>query len=302
MGFIIFMVMKKYLFLLFLLIIFLSCKEKNITFKDGISFKIEKNISYGKNPSQKLDFYVPENKDSIKGIFVLIHGGGWKAGDKSNLTYFTFSMMEKFPDYAFANINYRLADNHSFILPNQTDDIDNALELVSKKCGKIKLRPQFILIGNSAGAHLSMLYAYNRIFENKHQDQVKAVVNIVGPADLLHQDFKQYSDYSFVEKQMIDSSKPCPTDITNKDIPNPVFWINKNSPATISFYGNNDQVIPLSQKKILDSVLNKNKVYNQSYEFSGGHLDWGNEKNAPILINKINEFLRDTDKNKNALK
>lgn len=118
MGFIIFMVMKKYLFLLFLLIIFLSCKEKNITFKDGISFKIEKNISYGKNPSQKLDLYIPENKDSIKGIFVLIHGGGWKAGDKSNLTYFTFSMMEKFPDYAFANINYRLADNHSFILPN----------------------------------------------------------------------------------------------------------------------------------------------------------------------------------------
>lgn len=94
---------------------------------------------------------------------------------------------------------------------------------------------------------------------------------------------------------MIDLNKPTPTDITNQDIPNPVYWINKNSPPTISFYGNNDNVIPLSQKKILDSVLNKNKVFNQSFEFPGGHLDWGNEKNAPFVINSINEFLMHTD-------
>jgi len=288
------MVMKKYVFLLFILTIFLSCNDKNITFKDGVSFKIEENISYGENTSQKLDFYLPQNKDSIKGIFVLIHGGGWKAGDKSNLTYFTLSMMEKFPDYAFANINYRLADDHSFILPTQTDDIDNALELLVKKSEELKLNPKFILIGNSAGAHLSMLYAYNRIFESKHRTNVKAVVNIVGPADLTHPDFRNYSDYSFVEKKMIDATQPTPTYITNIDIPNPVFWINENTPATISFYGNNDQVIPLSQKKILDSVLNKNKVVNQSFEFPGGHLDWDNEKNAPIIINRIDEFLKHT--------
>lgn len=93
---------------------------------------------------------------------------------------------------------------------------------------------------------------------------------------------------------MIDATQPTPTDITNIDIPNPVFWINENTPATISFYGNNDQVIPLSQKKILDSVLNKNKVVNQSFEFPGGHLDWDNEKNAPIIINRIDEFLKHT--------
>ena len=86
--------------------------------------------------------------------------------------------------------------------------------------------------------------------------------------------------------------------ISMENFASPAYWINKTSPPTISFYGNNDQVIPLSQKKILDSVLNKNQVFNHSYEFSGGHLDWANEKNAPFVINLISEFLKQIDKNK----
>ncbi len=294
--------MKNHLLLSFLLFLFNCKKEETITLGKNVSFTVEKNLSYGNNSEQRLDFYLPKNKDSIKGIFVLIHGGGWKAGDKSNLNYFALSMMEKFPDYAFANINYRLADNTSFILPNQTNDIDNALGFLIRKQLNAKLNTQFILLGNSAGAHLSMLYGYNNLFDNKYRTKVKAIVNIVGPADLRDPNFANYTDYSFLQKHMIDSSKPTPTDITNLDIPNPIFWINKTSPPTISFYGNRDQVIPQSQKKILDSVLNKNNVYNLSYEFSGGHLDWSNESNAPFVIHSIYKFLKQVDKNKNALK
>lgn len=287
------MSMKKNLKLLFLILIIFSCKEKTIRLNNNISFDVQKNITYGKSSEQKLDLYFPKSKDSIKGVFVIVHGGGWKAGDKSDLTRFAISMMEKFPDYAFANINYRLANNSSFILPNQTDDIDNALDFLVKKSVEMKFSPQFTLLGNSAGAHLSMLYGYNRLFDDKHRTKIKAIVNIVGPADLSDPNFKNYSDYAFVEKHMIDLTKPTPTDLTNQDIPNPVYWINKNSPPTISFYGNNDQVIPLSQKKILDSVLNKNQVFNQSYEFPGGHLDWNIEKNSNVLINKISAFLQE---------
>jgi acetyl esterase/lipase len=292
------MIMKKNLKLLFLALIIFSCKEKTIRLNNNISFDVQKNISYGKNSAQQLDLYFPKNKNSIKGIVVIVHGGGWKAGDKSDLTRFALSMMEKFPDLAFANINYRLANNSSFIVPNQTDDIDNALDFLVKKSKEMKCSPQFILIGNSAGAHLSMLYGYNTLFDDTHRTKVKAIVNIVGPADLSDPNFKNYSDYAFVEKHMIDLSKSTPTDITNQDIPNPAYWINKNSPPTISFYGINDNVIPLSQKKILDSVLNKNQVFSRSYEFSGGHLDWNNEKNVPFVINSISEFLKQIDNNK----
>lgn len=279
--------MNKFLSILFLIFIVCGCKEKTINLGKNISFDQEMDVSYGEDSQQKLDLYIPKNKDSIKGVFVMIHGGGWKSGNKTNLTFFTLSLMQKLPDYAFANINYRLADANSFVLPNQTNDIDNALDFLLKK---LNTNTKFILLGNSAGAHLSMLYSYNSFFDLKHHNKVKAVINIVGPADLSDQDFKNYSDYNFVEKHMIDLRSPAPTDLTNRDIPNPVYWINEKSPPTISFYGNTDQVIPLSQKMILDSALHKNGIYNQSFEFSGGHLDWDKEKNAPFLIDKIDEF------------
>jgi acetyl esterase/lipase len=281
--------MNKSLVILLLILILLGCKEKTVNLGKDISFDKEINISYGTYSEQKLDLYIPKNKGSIKGVFVIIHGGGWKAGDKSNLTFFTLSLMQKLPDYAFANINYRLADTNSFALPNQTDDIDSALGLLVKR---FSTNVKFILLGNSAGANLSMLYGYNSFFDFKHHHNIKAIVNIVGPADLLHKDFAHYSDYDFIEKHMIDLKTPTPTDLTSRDIPNPVYWINEKSPPTISFYGNNDQIIPLSQKSILDSALNKNTIYNQSFEFNGGHLDWDNEKNSPFLINKIDEFLK----------
>lgn len=289
MGFSIFMSMNKCIGILLLILLLSGCKEKTINLGKDISFDQEMDVSYDKDPQQKLDLYTPKTKDSIKGVFVMIHGGGWKSGNKTNLTFFTLSLMQKLPDYAFANINYRLADANSFVLPNQTNDIDSAIDFLLKK---LNTNTKFILLGNSAGAHLSMLYGYNSFLNLKHHNKIKAVVNIVGPADLSDKDFANYSDYNFLEKHMIDLQSQIPNDLTNKDIPNPVYWINEKSPPTISFYGNTDQVIPASQKRILDSALNKYGIYNQSFEFSGGHLDWDKEKNAPFLIDKIEIFLK----------
>ncbi|RZJ47885.1 MAG: alpha/beta hydrolase, partial [Chryseobacterium sp.] len=145
--------MNKCIGIVLLIFILFGCKEKTVKLGKDISFDKEMDISYGTFPEQKLDLYIPKNKDSIKGIFVIIHGGGWKAGDKSNLRFFALSLMQKLPDYAFANINYRLADANSFILPNQTDDIDGAIDLLVKRFSP---HSKFILLGNSAGAHLSM--------------------------------------------------------------------------------------------------------------------------------------------------
>lgn len=275
--------MNKFLSFLCLIVLF-SCKEKTITISKDITFDQQMDISYGEDPEQKMDLYIPKNRDSVKTIFIIIHGGGWKAGKKSNLTYFTLSMMKRFPQSAFANINYRLATETRFGLPNQIDDIQKAIDYL---VGIAPIKSKFVLLGNSAGGHLAMLYSYR--FDEKNR--IKAVVNIVGPSDLSAPNFKNYSDYSFVENHLVDQ-KVVPNNVSMENFTSPVYWVTKNSPPTISFYGNNDQVIPLSQKGILDSALNKNGILNQSYEFPGGHLDWMNEENTSFLINKIDEFLR----------
>jgi acetyl esterase/lipase len=264
-----------------------SC-QKTIDLGKNASFKIEKNIAYGKDSDQKMDIYIPENQKKEKDVFIIIHGGGWRGGRKSELTSFTFDLMKRFPKNIFINIDYRLASSTRFAFPNQTDDIKNAMIYLENN---LKIQPNYILLGNSAGGNLSMLYAYQFDQDKK----VKAVINIVGPADLNDPGFKNYVDYSFVEKHLIDP-KIVEKGLSLMDFGSPVHWITKNSAPTLSYYGTKDNVVPLSQKKILDSVLNKNKVYHESYEFNGNHLDWDKESNPIFLINKIDLFLKSLDK------
>jgi acetyl esterase/lipase len=281
--------MKNYLsiFGILILVITTGCK-KTIDLGKNASFKIEKNMAYGKDSDQKMDIYIPENQKKEKDVFIIIHGGGWRGGRKSELTSFTFDLMKRFPRNIFVNIDYRLASSTRFALPNQTDDIKNAMIYLENN---LKIQPNYILLGNSAGGNLSMLYTYQFDQDKK----VKAVINIVGPADLNDPGFKNYVDYSFVEKHLIDP-KIVEKDLSLMDFGSPVHWINKNSAPTLSYYGTKDNVVPLSQKKILDSVLNKNKVYHESYEFNGNHLDWDKESNSTFLINKIDLFLKSLDK------
>lgn len=285
--------MKKHirviLICLSLLFLWTSCKEKKIKLGKDIHFDKEENIHYGNNPEQVMDLYIPSTRtNKEKDVFIIIHGGGWRVGDKSQLTFLTLSMMQKFPDHIFVNMNYRLTSETHYGLPNQVNDIKYVSAFLEKKLG---YSPKLILLGNSAGAHLSMLYAYKLDTGKK----IKAVINIVGPADLSDPGFKNYQEYSFVERRLVDP-RVVDSETSRIDFASPVKWINENSPPTLSYYGNSDRVIPSSQEKILDSVLNRKHIFHESYSFNGGHLDWDKHPNDQFLINKIETFLKKTDK------
>lgn len=295
MGFLSLRGMKKKSILLFgifiLLFLQISCQKKAIELGNSSSFNIEESILYGKDPEQTMDLYIPNKKSTEKkDVFVIIHGGGWRGGDQSQLTLFTLTMMQKFPNHIFANMNYRLASTVRYGLPNQTDDIKTALLYLEKK---LHYKANFILLGNSAGGHLSMFYAYHFDTEKK----VKAVINIVGPADLSYAGFQRYEDYNFLEKHLVDPKVLMPN-MTMAGFASPITWINATSAPTLSYYGTTDRVVPLSQKDILDSVLNKNKVLHESYTFNGGHLDWDKEPQRTFLINTISDFLIKIDGHK----
>lgn len=266
-----------------------GCKEKKIELGKDIHFDKEENIHYGNSPEQIMDLYIPAKKSQgKKEVFIIIHGGGWRSGNKSQLTFFTLSLMQKFPDHVFVNMNYRLVSETNYGLPNQMNDIKEVSAFLEKK---LRYNPKFILLGNSAGGHLSMLYAYK--FDT--DKRIKAVVNIVGPADLSDPGFKNYQEYSFVERRLVDPNVSG-LGISRIDFASPVKWINENSPPTLSYYGNSDRVIPSTQEKILDSTLNKNQVIHESYQFNGGHMDWDKQPNDQFLIDKIETFLKKAGK------
>jgi acetyl esterase/lipase len=263
-----------------------SCKEKKISLGNKISFNKEK-LHYGSVSEQIMDLYIPHKKSEKKRSFHYYSWWRLARGNKSQLTFFTLSLMQSFRSY-FCQYELQAGFRNPLCLTQSDDDIREVSKFLEKK---LHYSPKLILLGNSAGGHLSMLYAY-------HFDplkKVKAVINIVGPADLSDPSFRNYQEYSFVERRLVDPRIPEPG-ISRIDFASPIHWITQNTPPTLSYYGKTDRVIPATQGKILDSVLSKNNVIHEAYEFNGGHLDWDRSPNDLFLIDKIDLFLKRIDK------
>lgn len=173
--------MKAFIFLLpAFVLLAISCKKQNT----ALTFK---NNSYGSDARNKMDVYLPQQRDTNTALVILIHGGGWVAGDKSDWSQ---EIINEFTDagYAVSAINYRYACGD---FRKQMEDIKNAIEYIRSKAGEWKISgSKFGLVGGSAGGHLSLLYAHAYDSANV----VKTVVSIVGPTDMTDPVFHQYAN------------------------------------------------------------------------------------------------------------
>ncbi len=111
-------------------------------------------LSYGKDPLQKLDYWKPLKVGSPLVIFV--HGGGWKRGDKSNATGEKKSGHYVQQGYAFASLNYRLVPRAK--VEQQAQDVADAIAYLLGRAESLGIdATRVALMGHSAGAHLSAL-------------------------------------------------------------------------------------------------------------------------------------------------
>lgn len=111
-------------------------------------------LSYGKDPLQKLDYWKPMKAGSPLVIFV--HGGGWKRGDKRNATGEEKPGHYLQQGYGFASINYRLVP--AATVEQQAQDVANAIAHLIGRAESLGFdATRVVLMGHSAGAHLSAL-------------------------------------------------------------------------------------------------------------------------------------------------
>ncbi len=84
----------------------------------SVAAKTMLNESYGTDPLQKMDIYLPANRSvTATKVIIMIHGGGWVGGDKADFSNMIDSLKKRLPDYAIFNINYRLAAWPANIFP-----------------------------------------------------------------------------------------------------------------------------------------------------------------------------------------
>ena len=112
-----------------------------------------KEFAYGSDKKQKLDVYLPATPKNAP-IFVMVHGGAWKIGDKRMERVVDNKVARWNPKgIIFVSVNYRLLPNADPL--KQADDVASALAYVQEHAAKWGGdATKIVLMGHSAGAHL----------------------------------------------------------------------------------------------------------------------------------------------------
>ncbi len=246
------------------------------------------NVSYGDDSKQKYDIYLPKDRtSSLTKVFVLIHGGAWIGGDKSNMDYLAGLLKIQFPDYAIVNINYRLASLTTPAFPMQIDDIQSVISDLKSKSDEYQISDAYGFIGTSAGAHLSMLYTYG--FDNFND--VEMVCSIVGPTNFTDTNYLNNPDY---EEQMVSIQLIMGVEYDT----NPQFYedlspyhiVTSSAPPTILFYGGQDDLIPTSQGVDMHEKLDAIGVTNEFTLYENEGHGWEGA-NSVDTMTKLSNFI-----------
>ena len=123
--------------------------------------------AYGPDVRQRLDLYYPQSASSFPApALILIHGGGWAAGDKcvasdrTDCPYVSPILKDlriTFQDRAFVIVpNHRFSPDYHW--PAQLDDIRSVLNWVAFQT---EIDPaRVVVMGESSGAHLGAMASF----------------------------------------------------------------------------------------------------------------------------------------------
>ena len=111
-------------------------------------------IRYGPGPNETLDLFVPEQP--ARGTLMFIHGGYWRALDKSEHAFVAPAFVAA--GYAVANVNYDLCPDVT--IAAIVEQARRAVEWIAREGGKHGAPAPLVMAGHSAGGHLvAMMYA-----------------------------------------------------------------------------------------------------------------------------------------------
>ncbi len=269
----------------------------------GVIFGVEdtyrfENVSYGTHERHTLNLYIPADKESV-GLVLMIHGGAWIGGDKSDYA----AEMERVlgMGYAVASVNYRYISDEVDLI-DVTDDIQLAVAKIKKLSKKRGVEiNKMVLTGGSAGGHLSMLYAYSR--DDVSAIKPVAVLNYCGPTDL--SDDAYYFDNGLGDSEYVATvlSWACGykhTFATREEAKealynvSPLKYVDANTVPTVINHGMVDNIVPFSNASALRDKFDSLGI---PYEFNAypnsGHglsEDAQNVAKAGELYNKYLEI------------
>lgn len=270
--------------------ILFSCNKENSSENNPVTAITFLNISYGSDPLQKIDVYLPAGRSvTTTKVIVMIHGGAWASGDKTEMTQFVDSFKRRLPDYAIFNINYRLSAAPLNAFPAQENDLKTAVAFIAGKANEYGISDKYALLGASAGGHLAMLQGYKYASPIKP----KAIASLSGPTDLADMYVNPAGGNQLLSLLLATAVGNTLTgDPQLYSNSSPVNFINAASPPTLLLYGSDDALVRSEQAVFVKDKLIAANVTNEYVLYGGaGHVDTWNNTIIFDAFNKIQAFL-----------
>jgi len=226
------------------------------------------NCSYGEDPKQSLDIYLPNEGEGPFPIVFFAHGGAWQRGYKDDVQVVPF-MDGVNRGYAVVSIGYRLVPNVRY--PDNMFDIKAALRWIAQNAETYLLdRTRTALCGASAGAHLTMMAAYTQgqvVFGDipgAPACRILAMVNQFGPTDFarLHPHYDE-SGFPRVHIPGTPSAIDVMIGVSAERVPNllrfynPIDCVHPAVPPMLLLHGRRDPMIPYQQSVEMHKKINE---------------------------------------------
>ncbi|WP_370662061.1 family 43 glycosylhydrolase [Massilia oculi] len=135
--------------------------------------------------SLALDLYLPARGKRPAPLVVLVHGGGWRSGDRSEMAPLAARLAAR--GYAAASVSYRLSGQAPY--PAAIDDVRQAVGWLQASAERFGVDPARVAIaGGSAGGQIAALVGMT------DRGAIRAVVNIDGLSDFTSAEALRHED------------------------------------------------------------------------------------------------------------
>jgi len=238
---------------------------------------LEQDIVYAKTGSSelKLDMARPAEGTGLSAVVVVIHGGAWRAGNKSDVRSISSEFARR--GYVAVAPQYRFCPQDPF--PAQVHDVKAAVRWIKSNAKKYRIDPERVgAIGFSAGGHLALMLGLTGPSDGLEGDasagapdsRVKAVVNYFGPTDLAAQDIPDVSKP--LVKDFLGGSPQQKPDTAAKA--SPLTFVSKDDAPVLTFQGTKDPLVPYTQAIKLAEAMNAAGVPGRVELLVGAQHGW----------------------------
>lgn len=254
--------------------------------RDLRGLQVDADVPYGPDQRQTITFARLPNGGSYRPAVLLVHGGGWIEGDKSELERDWVRPLAE-AGFIVANVGYRLAPKA--VAPAAIVDVRAAANWICRNASRYDIDVRRLaFMGMSAGGHLALMAALPPVENSDLGTSCRpaVVVNLWGITDI---------------EDVLEGGNP--RSFTASWVPpkhrdrellarwSPITWasaVGPNRPFVLTIHARHDQIVPFAHGERLTAKLGTRA---ELVAFEG---DWHapSSEDYPAVLATLLEFLK----------